>query len=299
MAKRYPAHDALVAPARARREIWRIIASFGLIAVVIFGLNSVLQAGLLIFAPDFWIDEIASAEAQVTTPGAMLILLGTFAFLIIGVFAATRLIHQRDPWEMFGPWSLLKRQFIQVLGALVALGAVILILPPYGSADAPLTLNLAPKTWALLLPFSLTAVLVQVSAEEVLFRGYLQQQLAARFHKPVVWLAVPSLLFAVGHYLPSEAGPNAMAIMVWSGVFGILLADMTARAGTLGPAIALHLANNASAFLFVSFPDTLNGLSLYTIPQSMVDPDAATDWLPVEFAVMFVSWLAARLAIRR
>ena len=76
------------------------------------------------------------------------------------------------------------------------------------------------------------------------------------------------------------------------------MADLTARAGTLGPAIAVHLVNNASALIFVSLPDSLSGLSLYTVPYSMSDTEQLRAWLVVDFALMIVGWLAARVAIR-
>ena len=153
--------------------------------------------------------------------------------------------------------------------------------------------------WAALLPLSLAALLIQVSAEEILFRGYLQQQLAARFDSPLIWMLVPSVLFAAGHYVPSEAGENALMIALWAAVFGCLMADLTARAGTLGPAIAVHLANNVVAILLISVTDSMNGLALYVSVEATSDPALVRAWLPVDFAMMLVSWLAARLALRR
>jgi len=159
--------------------------------------------------------------------------------------------------------------------------------------------NLAAGTWVMFLPFAIIAVFVQVSAEEILFRGYIQQQLAARFRSPLIWILVPAGLFGLGHYMPQDAGENATLIALWAVVFGVLMADLTARSGTLGPAIAVHLANNVVAIVVVSLPDSLSGLSLFLAPFSMADADAVRTWLPVDFAMMFVSWLAARLALRR
>ncbi|MCB1313789.1 MAG: CPBP family intramembrane metalloprotease, partial [Sedimentitalea sp.] len=204
----------------------------------------------------------------------------------------------RPPLGLIGPLPLAVVQFWRVLRMLLILGAVLLVLPPY-DMGAALSPNLPPATWALLLPLSLGAVLIQAGTEELLFRGYIQQALAARFSSPLVWMVLPSALFALGHYLPAEAGQNALPIALWSGIFGVLMADLTARAGTLGPAIAVHLVNNVSALLIVSLPDTLSGLSLFTVPYSMSDAEALRGWLAIDFATMFVCWLAARLALRR
>ncbi|MCR8825312.1 CPBP family intramembrane metalloprotease [Photobacterium sp. TY 1-4] len=153
--------------------------------------------------------------------------------------------------------------------------------------------------WAALLPLSLLAVLVQVSAEELLFRGYIQQQLAARFTSPLVWMVLPSALFALGHYAPETTGGNAIWIAAWAGIFGLLMADLTARTGTLGPAIAVHFINNVIAMLFTAMPDDLSGLALYIMPFALSDEAAIARWLPVDFAIMLTGWLAVRLALRR
>ncbi|MGB7242570.1 MAG: CPBP family intramembrane glutamic endopeptidase, partial [Sulfitobacter sp.] len=110
---------------------------------------------------------------------------------------------------------------------------------------------------------------------------------------------LPSVLFGLGHYLPGVAGDNAAIIAIWATVYGILMADLTARAGTLGPSIAVHFVNNVSAILIVSLPDDLSGLALYLSPFSMNDADQLRAWLPVDFALMLVSWLTARVALRR
>ena len=148
----------------------------------------------------------------------------------------------------------------------------------------------------LLLPLALLAVLIQTSAEEILFRGYLQQQLAARFRSPVIWMVAPALLFGVLHYRP-DAGANGGLIMLWAAGFALAAADLTARAGTLGPAIGLHFMSNASALL--SAEGTLSGLALFRLQIDMADPVALRPYLLIDATMILIGWLAARLAIRR
>ena len=112
-------------------------------------------------------------------------------------------------------------------------------------------------------------------------------------------MLIPSALFAFGHHSPETAGENAWIVTLWAGVFGLLMADLTARAGSLGPAMAIHFINNLSALVLVSLPDQMSGLSLYHMPFGMNDAAAMAPWLPVDFAFMIVMWLAARLALRR
>lgn len=294
MERVYAAHEQLVAPARRYPEVWRLLAGLFLMAIVVFGLN----AFLLTLVTGLGSDELIRNYLTGTTPGALLLLLGSFGFLILGVAAAARAFQRRTLESIVGPLAQAREQFWRVLRVLLALGAVIFVLPPY-DMGAPLQPNLQLSVWLIILPFSLAAILIQTSAEEVLFRGYLQQCLAARFRSPVIWMGLPSLLFATGHYVPSQAGENAVLIALWSGAFGLLMADLTARSGTLGPAVALHFFNNLIALLFIALPGSLDGLALYLLPYEMSDTEQLRAWLMVDFALMLVAWLAARLALRR
>lgn len=292
----YTPHEVLVGAARARPELWRVFAGCS----VIFS-TAMLLSSLASFVMWFILQtpgQDLTQEAMGQTPLSLLLLLGGFVFLTLGTAVAVRLLHDRSLMSVIGPPNAVVRDFLKVFRALLVLGVVVALLPPY-NVGALMTPNLAFSTWLFLLPLSLLALLIQTSAEEIVFRGYLQQQLAARFSSPLLWVCVPSALFAFGHYLPVEAGGNAVFVAAWAGLFGVLMADLTARAGNLGPAIAVHFANNLSAIVLVSLPDSLSGLSLYTIDIELSDPGALQTWLPIDFAMMILMWLTARLVIRR
>ncbi|WP_037313261.1 CPBP family intramembrane glutamic endopeptidase [Ruegeria halocynthiae] len=290
----YAAHERLVAQVRSQPELWRLLVGLVVIGVTVTVLNMVLIALVAGLASDDWKQSFMAGSS----PVAMLVLLASFGFVTLGVAVAARLLQYRSLWSILGPSWEGVTQFWRVFKALLVVGVVAAILPPYG-LGAALVSNLAFSTWLLFLPLSLLAVLIQTSAEEVLFRGFIQQSLAARFRSPIIWLGVPSLVFAAGHYAPGTAGDNAVLIALWSGMFGLLAGDLTARSGTLGPAIALHFFNNMVALLFFSLPDHLNGLALYLLPYDMSDADMLRQWLYVDFAMMIVTWLTARVAIRR
>jgi len=290
----YSAHEQLVQSVRANPELWRLLVGLVLIAVVVTGMNLVLFALVAGLGSQVWAGDLLSGSS----PAAMIVLLASFGFITLGVALAARRLQHRSLGSILGPIGPGLSQFWRVFRALLLLSVILLVLPPYGMGQ-PLEQNLNFSRWLLLLPVSLVAVLIQTSAEEMLFRGYMQQSLAARFRSPVIWMVVPSLMFAAGHYAPGAAGENALLISVWSCVFGLFAADLTARAGTLGPAIALHFFNNIVALLFISLPDSLSGLALFVLPYDMSDTGMLRQWLYVDFAVMFASWLTARLALRR
>lgn len=285
----YPRHDDFIGPAQEKSELWRTVIGTFLIIGVIVGLTPLIYrfaTGLL---------SVLISDAGVV---GVFVLLFSFFAMTIGVFGALYLLHNRSPQTIFGPRRLLVSHFGKVCFGVVTLLVVIAILPPWGVGE-PLVDNRAFGPWLLALPISLLAVLIQTSAEEILFRGYLQQQLAARFRSRWIWMMLPSLLFALAHYDPVGAGENAWLLVLWAGVFGLAMADLTARAGNLGPAIAIHFVNNAMALLVIALPDQLGDAALYLLPFGMSDVEMMRAWLPVDFVTICIMWLVGRLMIRR
>lgn len=290
---RYALHDGFVAPARAFPQLWR------------FAVGMVLAIAVYFLLIQLYFTAIASFNAALVgrvfdgaTPGTVFLLMFSFAFMAAGAVVAARLMHRRGLQSLLGPIGLFWADFRSVCIALIVLFVVVLVLPPW-DMGGDIVPNMAIGQWIILLVPGLLIVLLQVSAEEVMFRGYMQQQLAARFRSPLIWMVLPSAFFALGHYSPDSMGENAVIVTGWSLVFGMLMADLTARSGSLGPAIAVHFCNNVSAILFISAPDMMNGLALYVAPFSMTDTEALRAWMPAEFAMTLVMWLAARVAIRR
>lgn len=293
----YLAQQILVRPMRTMAQPWRLVLGLVLIVFLTLMLVGLMQSIALRVVPGISLQASSIGQNGNSALG-LIFLLGSYLGLSVAVFLTVVVLHKRPALSVIGPIHLSSAQFVRVLWGLVLLFAVIWILPPWDMGE-PLVAHMRLGAWLALLPVSLLVVLIQTSAEEILFRGYLQQTLAARFSHPLIWMGLPSALFAFGHYAPAEAGENALLIALWAGVFGALMADLTARAGTLGPAIAVHMMNNVVALLLISFADSLGGLSLYHLPYGMENTGELRAWLAADFGFMLVSWLAARLAIRR
>lgn len=292
----YSAHENMVADLRSKPELWRFALGLVIIAGVAMVLNILFFGILEIRAPDLAAD--LSSDMPGNAPAPLLVLLFSYGFATLAVVSAALLVHYRGLGVIMGGWHRCWRQFRRAMRGLAVLYAVMLLASFLGGDDLELARNLNVGLWITLLPLALAATMIQVSAEEILFRGYMQQALAARFSSPVIWMGLPSLLFALGHYMPATAGENAVIIALWSGLFGLAAADLTARTGTLGPAIALHFGNNALAFLFVSMPDMLSGLSLFVTPFGFADAEALRPWLFVDLFSILCCWLTIRLSLR-
>ena len=293
----YPKHTSFFAPAHPKSETWRLVIGLFLAAGVSFFLFGLYSTGIVSTLMFLNISVEAAFSDLGRSPASLILMLLAFGMFSISVFLVVLTLHRRPIGTLFGARSRVMPQFGKTCVAMVLLLVAIFVLPPWGYAE-PLIPNLAFGPWLSILPIALFAVLIQTSAEEILFRGYIQQQLAARFRSPLVWMVIPSAVFAVGHYDPVSAGENAVIVVIWAFAFGMFMADLTARSGSLGPAMAVHFINNVSAMLLVAVPGQLDGAALYVLPFGMDDVEQMRAWLPVDFVLICISWLAARLAIR-
>jgi membrane protease YdiL (CAAX protease family) len=279
------------------RDVWRLVLGCIVFIATLYALGygySVFQA--MVLNPNLdhvFRDDLANAG----TPLAVIVLLFLFIFMIAALWVSLRIVHNRALMGLFGPKALAWSQFRKVMLAVLTLYAVLALLPV--PEDLQMSRKMPFAVWLGWLAPALVALAIQVTAEEVVFRGYLQSQLAARFRSPIVWMGVPSILFALLHYGNSSDSSVGWLIVLWAGLFGLAAADLTARSGTLGPAIALHFMNNFSAILLAAPEGDFDGLALYSLGFSLSDYDLLLAWTPVEIMVLICSWLAARLALKR
>ncbi len=251
--------EAFIQPARALPQIWRVLLGCVLIAVC---------WGLPVVASGFAMAKFGMQlpNASVTTLYVIYLFLG----MAVGAGLAARLLHQRSAASLFSPSGFRAGRFAFTALALSALSVIgTLAFAPAGE----ITRNLPVFTWLCLLPFGFVAILIQTSAEEMVFRGYLMQALAARFRSRIVWMGVPSLIFGLLHWDPAIHGKNAWLVALAAGVVGLILSDVTARCGDLSPAIGLHFANNVIALLVLAPPSPLDGLSLLRLDLDMSDTE--------------------------
>ena len=288
-----PAFDTFLAPARRRPQIWRLVLGIVVIGAVYVGSVLLLMAVLIRLDGR---DEGRAALARLVrgdAPRDTLVLLATFAGLVAGVMIAARLLQKRGPGTLLGRAPVVIRHFAAAAATVAAVYAVFL-LPWSVSFDA--VPNLPFATWAALLPLALAGIALQTLAEEITFRGYLMQQLAARFRQPWIWMGLPTVIFAALHWDPATNGPNTWAVMAPIGLFALAAADLTRRTGSLGAAWGMHFANNCLALLFLATGDTLTGLALWRTPYAAADPSLVWS-LAGDVAALAVTWaiLARRL----
>jgi hypothetical protein len=289
--------DRFVAPARARPQLWRLALGVVLVVLcVLLGTGVVFGLGWFLAGRGedgaIWADSMVSAE----TPLGTLLLLFSFLGMAVGAMLAARWLHRRPAGTLFGPAVRTLRDFVRaaaVVGGLMTLSVAL------WSASYDAVPNLPLATWAALLPLTLLGLLIQTGAEELVFRGYLMQQLAARFRSPVIWALVPSLVFGAVHYNPALPPEGALVLIGAAAMFGLAAADLTARTGSIGAAWGFHFMNNLFAVAILSTEGTITGLSLLATPYSVEDSARFDALILVDLAFLILAWWLVRRVTTR
>jgi uncharacterized protein len=237
-------------------------------------------------------DAETAVQEFLKTPLGMVCALASFVGLLAGVFIAVRFLQRRPFGTVLGAerrldWPSVARGFVAALAASALAEIAFAFVDPSLHRSA-----IGVAAWlAWLVPLTLL-LLVQVSAEELAFRGYLMQSLAARFRSPLVWAVLPALLFAVVHWngesLPLMNGSNILTIAAFAAVAALLVV----ATGNLGAGIGAHLGMNVFSILIASHMNWLNGAALF-----VSRPMEAGDWTAGETIALLAINMASFVVI--
>ena len=278
------------------------------VLITLIGVELILFIAPPIFAsvlPPAW----ARAFWEDTTPLGTTLSFGSFAVILILFHPLVRATHRRGIGSMIGPYRTAWNDYLVALAGVGAVLIAVEIAPPFIDL-AELSTIRRPVSWVMWVPVALVVITVQSATEEVIYRGYLQQQMAVRSSHPVVWMVFPSVVFGGAHYFNGFGPADGILWALWAMALGLACADLTARTGSIGAAIGLHSANNIYASLIVGIEDwPATGFAMFLYPYE--DPSnydyslfaLAQPWAVFDFAtsmmMVYVMWLAARVALRR
>ncbi len=280
-----------IQPAFSETRWWKVLLTLVVWAAGYFIFSSILLAVMPMFLDIPGLGDLA--QGKFTTPIAVYFLLLTFV-VWVGVFwAVVALFHKRGMGSLLGGP---KGTFLKCFGWAVVISAVFLITTQtLFPTDDRIVENIAFGRWLALLPLGLCLMLIQVSAEEILFRGYLQQQLAAWVNNRFVYMVIPSILFGLAHFSTELGVTVGWMIVGATGLLGLFLADLTYRTGNLGAAIGVHFANNFGAMFYVSYQEQISGLARFVAPDYFDKPElmaAAASTMLISSAIMFAIYFA-------
>ncbi|QLQ15231.1 MAG: CPBP family intramembrane metalloprotease [Micropruina sp.] len=160
-------------------------------------------------------------------------------------------------------WGLLGRMLLWLAPLYLAAGAVEAFLPKAARDAMP------PATVVLTVLVVLTTTPLQSAAEEILFRGWLVQNVGSWFANRWLGLAATTLVSAVA--FAAAHGSVDPATVIPLAAMAIVACWVTYRTGGLEGAIAIHVSNNVIGMVV--------SLELGTFSQGFISDDTVTPWL--------------------
>lgn len=124
--------------------------------------------------------------------------------------------------------------------------------------------GLEPAQWAALVLPVVALVFIQATAGELMFRGYLLQQLEVRSRHWMIWAALPSFLF------------------------GLVCYALVKRSGSLWPAVGLHVTINLVFLLLVGAERIATGTQLWFLAIGDVVQTMKSDLIVTALMLGFV-----------
>lgn len=289
-----PDFDAFVAPARRHPALWRLALGvvFGVVIYLVFVVGAVLGVSAVI--GDGALSAFQTGDF-LDQPVTTLILLFSFLGMALAALIVALMLHRRGLGSLIGPLDPALRDFGLTVLVVFATYLPAILLWTVAYEPQP---NLAPRVWGSFLPLTILALLIQTGAEELVFRGYLLQQLAARFAWRLIWFWLPAIAFGLIHFDPSK-GAAAWMLILPPMLFGVLAADLTCRRGNLGAAWGFHFTNNFVAIALISTKGTITGLALYLTPYSADELGGNAPLLVSDFALLILAWWILRRVLAR
>lgn len=278
-----------------RNGRWRFTVGLGLILLgwlvwgialmIVFVLWQILVAGLPVPEALDSLNRLLTAS----TPGAVIFKLASFAGIWPATWAVVRLLHSQRFGTLFSPEARVRwRDFFGGLLLAVAFSAGTLGVALV-AVGLPARTELPLETWLIALAPLAILIFLQASGEELIFRGYLLQQLAARFRTPLIWGGAPAILFGLAHVSAQseELGISPHYVVV-TAVFGFAAAALVWRTGSLAAAMGLHTGMNLFAISGLGVKGVLEGSQLYIYPESLAGELFTIDGIATGLILLFV-----------
>jgi len=280
-------------------EPWRTALGVLLIAAAYGGGAYLLAMGAIKVAESFQLGAGYAMVFELATSSskrAVLIALFSAVLMLPGLWLVLRFVHHRSLRSVIAPtgrvhWGNYMRAvaFIIVFAGVTSLPVLL---------NAEFTQQLSLSQWLPWLAPALLLIFLQTATEELVFRGYLMQQLAARFHSRWVWWVLPAVLFGALHYNPLVYGDNTWLVIAAAVLSGLIFGDITARSGDLSIALGLHFANNLTVILLLGVPGQLSSLSLFLQKLNVRDEDVMRLEILTSSGIMLAVYFIYLLVMR-
>jgi uncharacterized protein len=262
--------EAWVDRARPKSQLWRTLlgvlvaglvwAAWTILVMVIYGIIAIA-----VLRHD--VQTIANQFGTGSTPLVVMIMLVTFLGMWLGVMLVLWMLHRGQTFgSLFSAEGRIRwREF--GIGVVIILGYGLVAIAVYQvvglGAGAAYRNDISIGEWLVILVPMAVLLFLQSSGEELVFRGYVMQHLAARFRHPLVWGVLPSVLFGAMHYANGSFTEYSVYYVTVTVLFGLIATVTVWRTGSISAAMGMHTANNFMGFMVAGTDDTITSTPLY------------------------------------
>lgn len=265
---------------------------FGTLAAVIISTWLFMRANNLVDASAY--TEVMT-QALGLNPVTFALFLLTFPLGCLGLYFMQRVIHRRSITSLYTAaerikWGRILEGFILtwvVLGSFVIIGHLI------GLVDVRYVFN-SQKFWGFAI-VSLLLIPLQAGAEEVFFRGYVNQGLTHIMRNKWIAFGLSSLAFMALHLSNPEALAGAstgtLPIVMSSYLFfGLAMCVLVWLDDGLETAIGVHAGNNCFAAIFVNYEGSVLPTPSVFLANSEPVKDSLTTILVLAVIITVFWW---------
>ena len=292
--------QSFIFAANTRNSVWRFV--LGIVLIIIswgLGLLLVFVASVLFLAAingsiEAAMDKIGTIDVG-GSPVSTMFILASFAGIWAGVFAAGRWLHGQAFGTFFAPDRNFRLgSFTRGigLGLIFAALSIALGLLAVGDEIRP---GMPPARTAMLIVPLIGLIFIQVTAEELVFRGYLLQRLGAWSQHWLVWAVLPSALFGLLHFDPGLPDSSAYYYAVAAFLMGLMFCAAIWRSGTLWTAIGIHLAINAVGLSIIGTEGVMSGTQMWLADKATTELTMKIDIAVAAFMLILVLSPAGRM----
>jgi membrane protease YdiL (CAAX protease family) len=205
----------------------------------------------------------------------LFLILISFVFAIIGVFAVNKYLHQQSLLTIISSRKKVDWNRIWVSFLLWTAITIISTLALYYSSPQDFVVQFQPIPFLILAVIAVLMIPIQTTCEELVFRGYLMQGFANLSMNKWFPLLMTSLIFGTMHIFNPEVSKVGYIILVYYIGTGLFLGIITLMDDGMELAIGFHAANNLIGALLVTTDWTV--FQTNSILKDLSEPSAGFD----------------------
>jgi membrane protease YdiL (CAAX protease family) len=205
----------------------------------------------------------------------LFLILISFVFAIIGVFAVNKYLHQQSLLTIISSRKKVDWNRIWVSFLIWTAITIISTLALYYSSPQDFVVQFQPIPFLILAVIAVLMIPIQTTCEELVFRGYLMQGFANLSMNKWFPLLMTSLIFGTMHIFNPEVSKVGYIILVYYIGTGLFLGIITLMDDGMELAIGFHAANNLIGALLVTTDWTV--FQTNSILKDLSEPSAGFD----------------------